>query len=338
MTKDELIAQFNPNDPAEYDSVFGLPFEEQHASLVILPVPWQATVSYREGTAKGPSAIRTASQQVDLYDPVVDDAWKIGHWMAPEDQQIADLNASTRLKVLQFLDDHDTSLLEEINQDCTALTNWVRSQCNGYLDNGKKVVLLGGDHSSPLGYIQALAQRHENFGILQFDAHADLRDAYEGFEYSHASIMYNALKIPQVNKLIQVGIRDYCEEEADLIDKGAGLIKTFFDRDLKHGSYQGETWGDQVERIIAHLPPKVYLSVDIDALDPKLCPNTGTPVPGGMDFDQMVYLVERVVETGHELIGMDLCEVAPGNDEWDANVGARILWRLSNLLGRTETN
>jgi agmatinase len=165
---------------------------------------------------------------------------------------------------------------------------------------------------------------------LQIDAHADLRVAYEGFEFSHASIMYNALKVPQVSTLTQVGIRDYCEDEKQLIDVDK-RIHTFFDDAIKHQQYEGKTWKDICKQIIKTLPDKIYLSIDIDGLDPKLCPNTGTPVPGGFEFEQVIYLLHEVVKSGKQIIGFDINEIAPGKDEWDANVGARLLYRVSNL-------
>jgi agmatinase len=198
------------------------------------------------------------------------------------------------------------------------------------MDQNKIVALLGGDHSTPLGLMQALAEKHSSFGILHIDAHADLREAYEGFEYSHASIMFNAIKIPQITHLVQVGIRDYCEAELRLI-KSDNRISAFFDRDIKHRQFEGTTWASICDQIIDVLPKKVYLSFDIDGLDPKLCPNTGTPVPGGLELEQSIYLVEKLVYSGRTIIGFDLNEVAPGKDEWDANVGARLLYRLANM-------
>ena len=191
--------------------------------------------------------------------------------------------------------------------------------------------MLGGDHSTPLGLIQALAEKHSSFAILQIDAHADLREAYEGFEFSHASIMYNAIKIPQVKKLVQVGIRDYCEAELDLINSNK-KITAFFDRDIKHKQYNGTNWSTICDSIIEMLPDKIYLSIDIDGLDPKLCTHTGTPVPGGFEFEQVVYLVEKLVTSKRKIIGFDLNEVAPGKDEMDANVGARLLYRVANAM------
>ena len=202
-----------------------------------------------------------------------------------------------------------------------------------WMDKGKLVALLGGDHSTPFGMMQALAEKYPAFGILQIDAHADLRIAYEGFTYSHASIMHNALTLPQVNRLVQVGIRDYCEEEVNVIKANNGRVVTFFDRDLKQQNYSGKTWAQQVDEIVSHLPEHVYISFDIDGLDPKLCPNTGTPVAGGFEFEQAAFLMEAVAKSGRKIIALDLNEVAPGEtDEWDANVGARMLMRMCNLL------
>ena len=178
--------------------------------------------------------------------------------------------------------------------------------------------------------MQALADINQSFGILHIDAHADLREAYEGFEFSHASIMFNALKIQQISHLVQVGIRDYCEAELKLIQSDK-RISTFFDRDIKQQQFNGKNWAEICENIISLLPQNIYLSFDIDGLDPKLCPNTGTPVPGGLELEQALFLIERLVQSGRKIIGFDLNEVAPGSDEWDANVGARLLYRLANM-------
>lgn len=179
----------------------------------------------------------------------------------------------------------------------------------------------------PLGY-RALAEFYDRFGVLQIDAHADLRKSYEGFSYSHASIMYNALKIPAVAKLIQVGIRDLCDEVTDVMQRAMGRIVTFFDDDVKTLLLNGKSWDIVCNDIIKHLPSNIYISVDIDRFDPKRCPNTGTPVPGGLEFEQFVYLLKKIVMSGRKIIGFDISEVSPGSDDWDANVGARILYQL----------
>jgi agmatinase len=152
--------------------------------------------------------------------------------------------------------------------------------------------------------------------------------------------MFNALKIKQVEKLVQVGIRDYCEEELDLINNSNGRIKTFFDRDIKYAQYVGDSWDRVCNRIINELPQNIYLSFDIDGLDPKLCPNTGTPVAGGFETEQILFLIEKIVKSGRKIIAFDINEVSPGadGDDWDANVAARLLFRIANLAAMSKSN
>jgi agmatinase len=131
-----------------------------------------------------------------------------------------------------------------------------------------------------------------------------------------------------MSKLVQVGIRDISEREVELSAEN-NRVSTFYDWQLKNESYNGKTWANQVEEIISELPENVYLSFDIDGLKPELCPNTGTPVAGGFELQEISYLFFKLVDSGKKIIGFDLNEVAPGNDgDWDANVGARALWQL----------
>ena len=347
MSKQEKINNFDPNGIADTNNnIYGLPFTVDEAEVVIIPVPWEVTVSYKAGTALGPQAVFDASFQVDLFDPKIADAWKIGIAMEPVSDDIASKSESLRRKsetYLGLLEEGETPETNErmqeiqtaINSECLKMNNWVKTKSLSYLNKNKIIALLGGDHSTPLGLMQALAEKHSSFAILQIDAHADLRDTYEGFDYSHASIMYNAIKIPQVSKLVQVGIRDFCEFEYDIIKESNGRIVTFFDRDIKYKQYEGATWGSICNDIIAQLPDEIYLSFDIDGLDPKLCPNTGTAVAGGFEFEQILMLIEKIVDSGKRIIAFDINEVAPGGDEWDANVGARLLYRIANLVAKS---
>jgi len=342
MSKQTETANFNPNDIGNTDNtIFGLPFTPETASLVIIPVPWEVTVSYNAGTAKGPQAIYDASFQVDLFDINIPNAWKLGMAMLPIDKKIKSIGNTLRKKAEKYIDMYasgktsskNTSMKNtqnEVNEACLLLNLNIKNKALTQLNKGKIVALVGGDHSTPLGLMQALAEKHESFGILQIDAHADLRDAYEGFEFSHASIMFNALKIPQINSLVQVGIRDYCEDEF-ILSKNDERITTFYDSEIKAEQYKGAPWKNMCAAIIEKLPQQIYLSFDIDGLDPKLCPNTGTPVPGGFEFEQVVYLIEKIVAAKKQIIGFDINEVSPGNHEWDANVGARLLYKISNL-------
>jgi agmatinase len=339
MTKEEAIAQFNVNGPSASGKLFGLPFTAENADIVIIPVPWEVTVSYKAGTALGPAAILAASTQVDLLVKDIPDAWKAGITMLPVPQNIYEENIHLRTLAAQHIERmeqggiaEENPMLGKINEACENLNIYIKNTVLHYLRQGKLVGLLGGDHSTPLGFFRALAERYDRFAILQIDAHADLRKAYEGFTYSHASIMFNALKLPAVKKIVQVGIRDFCEEETSVMQLAAGRVVTFFDEDIKNHFYEGNTWEDVCNAIIHELPEHVYISFDIDGLDPKLCPNTGTPVAGGLEFQQAVYLFKKIAKAGKKIIGFDLNEVAPGPNEWDANVGARMLYNLCNYM------
>lgn len=338
ITKAEIIQSFDPNAPGTSGNLFGLPFNVEQAELVIIPVPWEVTVSYQTGTAQGPQAVLDASAQVDLFVKDIPDAWKLGVAMQEVPKNLLEESNKLRELSAKYIESLESGapqssenpVLVKINEASENLNIYVKSVTQKHLRDGKLVGLLGGDHSTPLGFIRALSERYDRFGILQIDAHADLRKAYEGFTYSHASIMYNALKIPAVNRLVQVGIRDYCEEEVQVINRSMGRVVTFFDEDIKAEQYNGKSWDAICDQIIQQLPDLVYISFDIDGLDPKLCPNTGTPVAGGFEFHQIAYLIKKVVKANKKIIGFDLNEVAPDESEWDANVGARMLYHLCN--------
>jgi len=347
MNKTKKIKNFDPDSVGDTNNnIFGLPFSSDEAAIIIIPVPWEVTVSYFAGTSKGPRAIFDASYQVDLFDPFIKDFWKVGISMEPISKTILANSNGLRKKAEKYIklyekgeNPESNQVMKEIrkliNQECKKMNSWVKETSLHFLNKNKIVALLGGDHSTPLGLIQAVAKKHDSFAVLQIDAHADLRKAYEGFEFSHASIMFNALKIPEIIKLVQVGIRDYCLAEKELETKSKGRIKTFYDRDIKSQQYDGILWSQICQSIIAELPQKVYLSFDIDGLDPKLCPNTGTPVAGGFECEQVLYLIQKIVESGRQIIAFDINEVAPGNNEWDANVAARLLYRISALAARS---
>ncbi|MDH5597794.1 MAG: agmatinase family protein [Cyclobacteriaceae bacterium] len=341
--KNKLIFDFDPNSVGVSGKLFGLPFDETHSEIVLIPVPWEVTVSYSAGTADGPEAILNASTQVDLHVNEIPEAWKLGISMLPIPEDLKNENNKYRdlaAKYIRFLENNEVSDSDEemkvipqyINEVCEKLNIYVESTSKKLLKENKMVGVVGGDHSTPLGLIRALAKKHDSFGILQIDAHADLRKAYENFVYSHASIMFNALKLSQVKSLVQVGIRDLCEEEDRLISSFPKRIITYFDKKLKESVYKGNNWDKITDSIISKLPGKVYISFDIDGLSPLYCPNTGTPVPGGLDFQEAVYLIKKVALSGRKIIGFDLNEVAPGQDEWDANVGARLLYELCNWM------
>lgn len=349
MNKQQKIENFDPSQPGLADAtIFGLPFTAEESEIIIIPVPWEVTVSYGSGASEGPNAIFDASFQVDLLHQDFPELWKLGIYMdeAPEKWaknsiKYKDL-AQPIIEALENGEDLETfpALQEDlykINKACKTLHEEVKEKVLYWQNKGKKVALLGGDHSTPLGYYEALATQHESFGILHLDAHMDLRIAYEGFTYSHASIMYNTLQIPQVSKIVQVGIRDFCEQEVDVVKNSNERVIVHTDADMKAKTFEGQTWKQQCEEIIAQLPQKITISFDIDGMYPWYCPNTGTPVPGGFSFEQATYLFNLLAHSGKEIIGFDLVEVAPGeNDDWDGNVGARMLFHMCGILAKSQ--
>lgn len=345
MSKAAKTKSFDPNGPADPDAqIYGLPFTCDEADIVLVPVPWEVTTSYGGGCSRGPEAIREASFQVDLFHPEFPDLWKRG--IAMDEVPKALKQQSDALKELAALvieaqtgEASPKKLAKAakamvlVNEECAVMNEWVEERCTHWMKQGKLVGLVGGDHSTPLGLFRAQARRHKKFGILHIDAHLDLRIAYEGFLYSHASIMHNALPIPQVERIVSVGIRDFCQQENEVFLKQKDRVRVVRSADMRALQYAGATWKDQCEAIIDALPEKVHVSFDIDGLDPVLCPNTGTPVPGGLQFEEATYLLSRLAAK-RTIIGFDLVEVSPGKDEWDANVGARLLWHLCGVMAK----
>ncbi len=221
--------------------------------------------------------------------------------------------------------------VRRVNEASFLLRDQVYDKATQWLEKGKIVGLVGGDHSTPLGLIQAVADIMGPIGVLHIDAHADLREAYEGFDHSHASIIYNVLKLKRIKNIVQVAVRDFSREEESLAERTDRIV-CYTDYALAKTLFHGTSWQAICQKIIHSLPEKVYVSFDIDGLSPELCPHTGTPVPGGLSFNQAVHLLETLVGSGRKIVGFDLTEVAPGPDgEWDANVGARMLYKLCNL-------
>lgn len=337
--------------------IFDCPSDLQNARLIYLPIPWDATTSYGQGAANGPQAILKASVQLDLFDEELGKPYEHGLFLLDENPKLKTWNQeakelvqtlrqkqkevggngsqTTRLEYIQKL----TQKINELGERCQA---FVCEEVKKFLQEKKIVATLGGDHSVSFGAIKAHAEHFGEFGILHIDAHHDLRNAYEGLIHSHASIMYNVIKkIPQVTKLVQVGIRDFCEEEFLYAKKHKDRIAVFYDTQLQQNKLSGRLFSETVRDIVTNLPDTVYISLDIDGLDPRFCPNTGTPVPGGLDFCEVNFLVRELVKAGKKIIGFDLVEVAPGKDsEWDANVGMRLLYKLSGwtLASRGHTS
>lgn len=325
--------------------IFGLETSKKDAQLVLIPVPWEVTASYGSGTSSGPELIFEASSQVDLFDIEVKNAYECGYYMLPVNQKMKAQNVSLRreaLKVnktlqnLKKLNPAQIKIQKKINQAADDMCKYVYENTKQILSENKSFGVIGGDHSVPYGAIKALSEHTQgNFGILHIDAHLDLRDAYLGYQHSHASIMNNVAQLPHApKKIVQFGIRDFCEDEVEFMESKKGKFATYYDLPTKKKLLNGKSWLKICKEAIAQLPDQIYVSFDIDGMDPTLCPNTGTPVPGGLSYEQTLALFSTIHEMGKKIVGFDLVEVSGGTDksnpnyEWNGNVGARMLYKL----------
>ncbi|MFN7020684.1 MAG: arginase family protein, partial [Phycisphaerales bacterium] len=331
------------------------PRDRAGAGIVLVPVPFEATTSYGGGTAAGPGAILRASMQVDLLDHQFGRTYERGIFMERAPGWIGTLSRKARGGAGGGANARDRAAVRMIDAAGEKINAHTHAAAARILAEGKTPGLVGGDHSTPFGFIRACAEHVAGLkggrgrtgaggglGILQVDAHMDFREAYEGFTWSHASIMFNVLeRLPQVSRLVQVGIRDYGEDERAYGRAHKGRVRTHFDFDWARRIEAGAgTWEGLCKAAIKPLPRHVYISFDIDGLDPALCPHTGTPVPGGLSFHRACVLLEVLARSGRRIVGFDLNEVSPGlkpdprEPEWDANVGARVLYKLCGAAAR----
>lgn len=347
MSKNSIQKGYDPSKVGvTTNNIFGLPYTSDQSALVFIPVPWDVTTSSFDGTSKGPENILKASYQIDLFAPAAPDAWQQGMAMEEIDAELIARNNNLRREAeayIEFLEaggdpktDSNMMLkLKHINKVCESIAREIKEKSLSYLNRKQIPFLVGGDHSISSGQIEALAEK-KDFGILQIDAHADLRNNYMGFTRSHASVMHRALHTQGVHKIVQVGIREICPEEQMVIDQNPEKIKTFFDHKLQHDIFNGKKWDDICNQIVAELPDKVYLTFDVDGLEPACCPGTGTPVPGGLSFNQAVYLIEKVIQSNKQIIGADLVETGPTNI--DGIVSSRLLFHLASMILKSNKN
>ncbi len=328
------------------NNIFGLPFTSANSLLVFIPVPWDVTTSSFVGTSKGPENILRASYQIDLFAPAAADAWQHGIAMEEIDAALMARNNNLRREAeayIEFLEaggdpktDNNMMLkLKHINKVCESVTAEIKEKSRSCLNRKQIPFLVGGDHSISSGQIEALAEK-TNFGILQIDAHADLRNNYMGFTRSHASVMHRAMHTQGVQTIVQVGIREICPEEQTVIDQNPKKIKTFFDHKLQHDLFNGKKWVDICNQVVEELPDKVYITFDVDGLEPACCPGTGTPVPGGLSYNQAVYLIEKVIQGNKQIIGADLVETGP--TKMDGIVSSRLLFQMASMIIKSIEN
>lgn len=337
-------------------NIFGESIKKEKADIFILPIPFDLTCSYKEGTAFAPKLINKASQQVEIYlDYIEGDMAKFfidkGEGLEDIYAYILEENKRLRREINNLtFNNEDEEYTQEIIDKITLFQErifaLIEAWYNEFLNYTsisfyKKIpCLLGGDHSVTYGILNTLNIYNKNieqkFSVLHFDAHADLRVSYEGLKYSHASVMYEASKLSNIEKIIQVGIRDLDITE-DVNKTINPKIIQFKNSDINKNPKIN--WDDIVFSIISELTKldnkNLYISFDVDCLKPYLCPNTGTPVPGGFEYEEIIYFFKMlnyylIQQEGLNIIGFDIVETGKG--DFDANVSARLLYTIGNLL------
>lgn len=271
----------------------------EKSRVIILPIPYEATTTYGKGTKKGPKAIITASQNMELYDEETDsEPYKIGIHTLKEFREGFD-NPQKMIKALA-------------------------DRAQGLFSLGKLVIALGGEHTITLGMVEGLRREEKDFSILILDAHADLRDSYEDTKYSHACV---TRRLIEKYKILQVGIRSLSQEEADFI-KGKNL-RLFYAKDI----IGRKEW---MKEAISRLSDKVYLSIDLDFLDPSLMPAVGTPEPGGLGWYETLEFL-RLLTKERKILGMDVVELCPTpRDVPSSFTAAKLIYKLIAYLTATQ--
>jgi agmatinase len=287
-------------------SVSDLPFlgsdftaDYANARAVILPIPYEATTTYRRGCENGPAAILNASQQVEVYDEELDrELWEVGVWTHGA---IADTRNHSKVTAEEMLKATQETVYKLVK-------------------DGKFVISLGGEHSITTGIVEAYRQAYlrEVFTVVQVDAHGDLRHEYEGSIHNHACVMRRIVDMGLPT--VQIGIRSICKEEADLIkEKQLAVIRA---REIA-------TQPDWMERALSSIQtPRVFITIDLDGIDPTLIPGVGTPEPGGLNWYALLTFLQRIFEN-HEVIGCDVMELAPVTDSVVSEfTAAKLVYKL----------
>jgi len=260
----------------------------EDSAIAVLPVPYDGTSTWIKGADKGPEAILEASANMELYD-------------IETDSEVYKNGIYTADPVTE-------------NSNPEKMTRAVHREVSRLLNHNKFVVTLGGEHSISIGAIMAHVEKFENVTVLQIDAHTDLRPEYEGSKFNHACVM---ARTREICPFVQVGIRSMDVIEKPFIHPG----HIFYAEDIRKGS-------DWMDEAISKLTSNVYLTFDLDGLDPSIMPSTGTPEPGGLYWNETIQFLKKVI-TQKNLVGCDIVELCPNEQEKSSNfLATKLIYKI----------
>ncbi|HUV08681.1 MAG TPA: agmatinase, partial [Spirochaetia bacterium] len=265
---------------------------KEDARIVVIPVPYDRTSTWRRGARKGPRALLEASAHMELYD----------------------LETSFEVYKLGIFTEREISS----GRTPESMIQAVKKNVSEHLEGGRFPVIVGGEHTVSLGSVFAHQERESEFSVLQLDAHTDLRESYEGSTFNHACVMARVREA--CPSLVQVGIRSMDESER----RSADLNRIFPASEIHRERGREDTWH---QRLLSLLGPKVYITLDLDVFDPSIMPSTGTPEPGGLDWYDVLSLLRRVFEE-KRVLGFDIVELCPGEDKAPDFLAAKLLYTL----------
>lgn len=323
---------------------FGMSLSPDEAALVLVSAPWDVTVATRAGSSYAPDAIIEASRYIGLCDPATADSWRKGIATAPIDYTIQDMSHRLRTdaeRIIKLLDELGLSAIENIiyerrikriNEASQEMNKIIYDQTRHWLAKGKIVGLVGGDQSTIYGAVKAMGEKYGRMGILHIDSQCDMLSDKSGFNFSNLSVMRNLLRdVAQIESYVGVGMREFTPAEWQHAQEDK-RIRLFPADTIHRRDFEGATWQSVCDEIVAGIPDNVYVSLDIDALTLECSPHTGVRVPGGLTFPKVVYLMERLVDSGRRIVGFDLTEVVPDmKDKSDAAIAARLLFKMCNV-------
>lgn len=267
---------------------------EETAAVVILPIPFDISSSYKSGSHLGPEALIEASRNVELYDIETDfEPFLKGIYTAPP----------------------------IIAEDAETMIQETYRRVSKYLDERKLVASLGGEHTVSYGPIKAYAEKYPGLTIVQFDAHADLQEAYEGNPWSHASVMMRVRELPNINRILSIGVRSLSRDEVPFIDRPS----TFYAHEID----EGDSW---CARFFNAIQGPIYITFDLDAFDSSLMPSTGTPEPGGLQWNQTMRILKKLAATA-PIVGFDIVELCPLPHLHAPNyLAAKLLYKILSYI------